>query len=410
MKKIIVIGGGVAGITAAIKAKNNNNEVIVLEKNKSCLKKLLITGNGHCNYFNDDYNYKHYYSSDNDLLVNVITDNSKEELKNFYNSIGLVPKIKNGYYYPYSNQAYAVLNALMKEASIKGVKVINEVEVLSIKKDNKFIIDTNKEKYTADVLVIATGSKACPKTGSTGDGYNFAKSVNHTVNKVYPALVQLITNDKCLHELDGVRNDTKVTLLVDNKPIKEEIGELQFTEYGLSGICIYNLSLAVNKYLDEYKNVKVSINLLNGLGINNSDDLDKYLVKQNNLLQKRTLVELLEEVVNYKIVNAIFKKLKINNDINYSELNNNQKNNLLSCFVNYEVDITGTKDFTNAQVCCGGISLTEINLDTFESKLVDNLYFVGELVDITGECGGYNISFAVLSGIKAGNAIGDSND
>ena len=220
MKTIVVIGGGVAGITAAIKAKNNNNEVIVLEKNKTCLKKLLITGNGHCNYFNDDYNYKHYYSEDMDLIPNIITTESKKNLIDFYNSIGLVPKIKNGYYYPHSNQAYAVLNALLKEALVKGVKIINDAEVKNIKSEEKFIIETSCEKYIADKLIIATGSKAYPKTGSTGDGYLFAKNLKHTVNNVYPALVQVITDDKYLHELDGVRNDTKVTFLTPSNSCK----------------------------------------------------------------------------------------------------------------------------------------------------------------------------------------------
>ena len=410
MKRIIIIGGGVAGIVAAIKAKNDNNEVIVLEKNKTCLKKLLITGNGHCNYFNDDYNYKHYYSSNLELVPKIITDESKTMLMDFYQSIGLVPRIKNGYYYPYSNQAYAVLNALIKEANIKGVKIVNEVEVLNIKMADKFIIETDIENYVADRVVIATGSKAYPKTGSTGDGYRFAKILNHTVNNVYPALVQLITDDKYLHELDGVRNDTKVTLLIDNKPIKEEIGELQFTNYGLSGICIYNLTLAINKYLEDNKDVKINLNLLHGLNINNEYDLDNYLTKQNELLTERTLVELLEEILNYKIVNALFKKLKIDNNIKYNEISNESKSKLLNSLVNLEVKVVGTKDYDASQVCSGGLSLTELNLDTFESKLVKGLYFVGELVDVTGECGGYNISFAVLSGIKAGINIGEIND
>ena len=403
MKRIIVIGGGIAGITAAIKAKSKDNEVIVLEKNKTCLKKLLITGNGHCNYFNDKYNLECYDSSNNELLANIINDDSKNILKSFYKEIGLVPKIKNGYYYPYSNQAYAVLNALMKEAKVKGVKIENEVEVMGIKKDDKFIIETSKEIFHADKVIIATGSKSYPKTGSTGDGYRFAKLFNHTVNTVYPALVQVLTDDKCVKELDGIRNDAKVILLIDNKSIKEEIGEVQFTKNGLSGICVYNLTLSLNKYLNEGKDVKISLNFLNGLDINSSNDLDNYLTNQNNMLENRTIGELLEELINYNIVNAIFKKLKINQNINYKELSLKDKNNLLNELTNYEVVITGTKDYESAQVCSGGVSLNELNIDTFESKLVKDLYFVGELVDVTGICGGYNISFAVLSGIKAGD-------
>lgn len=404
MKRIIIIGGGIAGIASAIKAKKENNEVIVLEKNKTCLKKLLITGNGHCNYYNDKYDASCYDSSDKQLLSSIINEDSKNLLESFYKEIGLVPRIKNGYYYPYSNQAYAVLNALMKEATVKGVKIVNEVEVLSIKKENNFIIETSKGDYIADKVIIATGSKAYPKTGSTGDGYRFAQMLNHTVNKVYPALVQVLTDDKYIKELDGIRNDAKVILLVDNKSIKEEFGEVQFTKNGLSGICIYNLTLSLNKYLDEGKKVNIAINFLGGLGIDTVSDLDNYLVKQNSILKNRTLVELFEEVINYNIVNTIFRKLKIDQSIRYNELNDSLKNKLINELINYEVNITGTKDYDSAQVCSGGISLKELDINTFESKIVKDLYFVGEMVDVTGICGGYNISFAVLSGLKAGDS------
>ena len=403
MKRIIIIGGGIAGISAAIKAKCENNEVIVLEKNKTCLKKLLITGNGHCNYYNDKFDVSCYDSTDKQLLDNIINEDSKSRLEAFYKEIGLVPRVKNGYYYPYSNQAYAVLNALMKEAFVKGVKIVNEVEVLDIKKANNFIIETSGEKYTADVVIIATGSKSYPKTGSTGDGYKFAKMFNHTVNKVYPALVQVLIDDKYIKELDGIRNDAKVTLLIDNKPVKEEFGEVQFTKNGLSGICIYNLTLSLNKYLDEGREVNIAINFLSGLGINTKSDLDNHLISQNSILKNRTLVELLEEVINYNVVNTIFKKLKIDQNIKYDNLEVSVKDKLLNELINYEVSITGTKDYDSAQVCSGGISLNELDINTFESKLVKDLYFVGEMVDVTGICGGYNISFAVLSGLKAGD-------
>ena len=226
---------------------------------------------------------------------------------------------------------------------------------------------------------------------------------NHTVNTVYPALVQVLTDDKYIKELDGIRNDAKVTLLVDNKPLKEEFGETQFTKNGLSGICVYNLTLSINKYLKEDKKVSVSLNFLSGLNINSESDLEIYLDSQNKTLKDRTLVELLEEVINYNIVNMIFKKLKIDSNIQLDNLDPNLKKSLIAALLKYEVKIIGTKDFDSAQVCSGGIALNELDLNTFESKLVKDLYFIGELVDVTGICGGYNISFAVLSGLKAGD-------
>lgn len=407
MQKIIIVGGGIAGITAAINAKNEKNEVIVLEKNKLCLKKALITGNGHCNYFNDNFNYDNYYSKDNNLVPHIINEQSKKILINFYNKIGLVPKIKHGYYYPHSNQAFSFFNALMKEARIKKIKIVNEIEVKNIILEEKFIVETNKEKYMADKLIIATGSYAYPKTGSTGDGYLFSKNLNHYVNEVYPALVQLNSDNKILKELDGIRCEAKVTLLKDNNIINSEIGEVQFTNYGLSGICIYNLSL----YLENnFSNVEVAINPFYSLNISTKEEMLNYLKEKNSQLNERTVVEILEQIINYKLVNAIFKSLKLRNDLTLNDFNDKELDKLVDNLVNLKFKIMSTKGYENSQVCGGGVSLKEININDFSSKKMNNLYIVGEILDITGKCGGYNISLAVLSGIKAGISAGDNND
>lgn len=398
MSNIVIIGGGVAGITAAIKAKNKNNRVVILEKNNNCLKKLLLTGNGHCNYFNDDFNYKHYNSSNLSLVKQIINDESKDKLVSFYDQIGLIPKIKNGYYYPQSNQAYSFYNALIKEAKQKNVQFINDINILKISKSDKFIIQTDKDVIDADKLIIATGSKAYPKTGSTGDGYMFAEGFNHSINKVYPALVQLLCQDKLLKEIDGVRSDVKVTLLEDNAPLKTEQGEIHFTEYGLSGICVFNLSL----WIKDLEKTEISINLLDNLNINDKNEAITFLHERSQKMNGRNIVEILEQVLNYKLVNVIFKKLKMDKNIKYKDLSSDELEKLANILVDFRFKVIGTKDYNNSQVCGGGVSLEEIDLNTFESKLVKDLYFVGEILDITGECGGYNISLAVLSGLKAG--------
>lgn len=401
MDRIVIIGAGASGILAGIYAKNSNNEVIILEKNNKPLKKLLITGNGKCNYFNENFNIDKYSSEDIKSLSNVITIENKNEVLNFFDSIGIMPRIKNGYYYPSSNQAYSIYNALLKEAEVKGVKIKTESSVIDIKKENKFIITLENEKIECDKVIISTGSKAYPKTGSDGDGYNFAKKFNHSVNKVYPALVQLTSNDKILKELDGVRVDVKVTLFKDNKKNKEEIGELQFTKEGLSGICIYNLSIKAN--IGDV----VSINLLNDFNIYNSEDFVLIFEERNNIVKNRSITELLEGYLNYKIVNAVLKKCNIDSSKGYSKLTKEEKILLGKMLTNLQIKIEGTKDYNSSQVCGGGISLKEVNMDTFESKLISGLYFTGEVLDVVGECGGYNLGFAFISGMLAGKSVND---
>lgn len=398
--KIIVIGGGASGIVASIFAKRDNNEVVVLEKNSKCLKKLLITGNGKCNYFNDDFSFEHYYSNSTDKLSNIITSDSKKKILDFFSSIGVVPRIKNGYYYPNSNQAYSVHNSLLKEASLRGVDVRNDVKVLNIvKKNDSFLVSTNNGDYICDKVIISTGGKSYPKTGSDGDGYLFGKSLGHKIVPVVPSLVGLVSNDKFIKSLSGVRCDVCVSL-----GSKSEIGEVQFTDYGLSGICIFNLSNIASRL----GNCSVNINFLYNF-VDDYNDFCKLFDKVNNSVLNRSIGELLEGYLNYNIVNVILKKCDIDFSCSWNDLGNKKKI-LFDNLISFNVDIVGTRGFDVAQVSLGGISLDDIDVSTFESKIVPGLYFTGEVMDVTGDCGGYNLGFAFLSGMIAGEAVGDTCD
>lgn len=395
MNRIVIIGSGASGIVSAISSKREDNEVIVLEKNNDSLKKLLITGNGKCNYFNDDFSINNYSSNNIDILKKIITSDNKNKVLNFINSIGIKSRIRNGYYYPASNQAYSIHNVLIKESNILGVIIKNNYEVNSIKKiNNTFIIN---DEIKCNKLVISTGSMAYPKTGSTGDGYKFAEYFNIKVNSIYPALVALKSDNKLLKELDGVRVECKVT---NSKNNVSEIGELQFTKEALSGICIYNLSIDNN--IDN-----IAVNLLNSFNINSIDEFLREMDKQNSLVKNRTITELLEGYLNYKIVNAILKYSKIDQSKNYNALTKKEKEILGNNLVNLNFKIIDRKDYNSSQICGGGISLEEINIDTFESKKVKDLYFTGELLDVCGKCGGYNLGFAFLSGMIVGENIND---
>lgn len=393
--RIIVIGGGASGIVASIFAKRDNNEVIVLEKNNKCLKKLLITGNGKCNYFNDDFSFEHYYSDSNNL--SFINDSNKRKVLDFFSSIGVVPRVKNGYYYPNSNQSYSVHNSLLKEASLRGVEIKNGVKVLNIvKKSNSFIVSTDNGDFICDKVIVSTGGKSYPKTGSEGDGYIFGKSLGHKIVPVVPSLVGLVSNDKFIKPLSGVRCDACVSL-----NSKSEIGEVQFTDYGLSGICVFNLSNIASRL----GNCSVKINFLYNF-VSDFDSFCKLFDSVNGSVLNRSIGELLEGYLNYNIVNVILKMSGIDFSCSWNDLGN-KKRILFDNLVSFNVDIVGTRGFDVAQVSLGGISLDDIDVNTFESKIVPGLYFTGEVMDVTGDCGGYNLGFAFLSGMIAGESVGD---
>ena len=263
MQRIIIIGGGPSGITTAINAKRDDNEVIVLERNSKPLKKLLMTGNGKCNYMNEIYGTSNYHSEDIDLVDKIISTKNIKSMKEFINNLGVIPKIRNNYYYPFSNQATTIKDNLLKQTKDKGIKIITDTLVESInKKDNVFSIKTNNETYTCDKLVLATGSFAYPKTGSDGKGYSFLENLGHTIIKPLPALVPLLGKGNYFKDWSGVRTDVSLELFEDNKYLSKEEGEIQLTDYGISGICTFQLSHFVTRGLNQNKKEEIHINFV----------------------------------------------------------------------------------------------------------------------------------------------------
>lgn len=401
MKNIVIVGGGASGLVAAIYAKQNGNNVTILERNNIVCKKILLTGNGRCNYFNDDQSLNHYHSNDDNLIKSIITEENIRELLLFFDELGIVPKIKNGYYYPYSNQALSVKQVLLSKIEELNINIVYNYLVTDIKKTNNNFIINNDIK--CDVLILATGSKAYPKTGSDGLGYKIAKSLNHSIKKVMPALVQLKSNDKYLKELKGIRSDVKILLFEDNKFLKSEEGELQLTDYGISGICVFNLSYLAIKSLNEDKKVHAFVNFIPF--IKTKEELMKYLDDRCEKLKSKTMAEFFDGLLNHKLAGVILKKSNINTNSYYKDLSVKQKESLISNINGYEFEITSSNSFDSAQICQGGIPISEINLSTMESKKEKNLYIIGELLDINGDCGGYNLTFAFTSGMRAGMSI-----
>ena len=401
--KIAVIGGGPSGLVASINAKNNFNEVYLFDKNLDFGKKLLLTGNGKCNYWNEFQDISKYHSTNDDALKRIITTNNLRRTKEFLDSLGIIPYIKNGYYYPFSNQAASIKTILVEEAMNKGVIFKTNTEIKDIKKDKNFKVYYDNLCEEFDVVVIATGSKSYKKTGSDGYGYNIAKSFNINVLNISPSLVQLVTNTGLEKKWAGIR-----ALVKTNINEKEEEGEIQFTDYGISGICVFNISRNIAINLANKKKQKVKINFIPWFNGSNEDFL-KYLDELDIKLNKKNISNLCDGFLNYKLTNILASKSKIDNNKKWSELTDTKKMTLINNIHNLEVDVIDTKGFDNAQVCSGGISLDEINYETLEIKKVSNLYFCGEVLDVDGDCGGYNLSFAFLSGLLVGRSIYDKS-
>ena len=395
MSKVVIIGAGASGLVAAIYAAKANNEVTILERNSSVGKKILITGNGKCNYFNIDQDIKHYNCQNKEILNQIITTENLNEVLNMFDEIGIVPKIKNGYYYPNSNQAVSVKEALLLECKLLGVNIITDYYVKNIKKQNNQFIINNEIK--ADKIIIATGSKAAPKTGSDGNGYNLVNSLGHSIIKPLPALVQLISDEKDLKLWDKIRCDVKVSLIENNKLIKEETGEIQLTDYGVSGICIFNLSGKVARGIDNNKKEEIIINFLPEI-----NDFITFMHQRNTKVKGRNISQLFDGLLNYKLADFLIKKAKINKNKFWNELTQEEKETLNQKVCAFKLNIINTNSFDKAQVCSGGVPLTEINPITMESLKTKDLYFAGEILDVNGDCGGYNLTFAWVTGLLAG--------
>ena len=381
MKRIIIVGAGAAGMLAAIHAKTKYNQVILIERNTNCGKKILITGNGKCNYLNDDFNISHYRSDNLEFLENIITEENKKLLISEFKKIGIEPKIKNGYYYPMSNTSISIQNALLLTLKQKGIEIITNTTITDIKKiNNKFILN---DKFTCDKLIIAAGSSACPKCGTDGTIYDALKPLGLKIKKPLPALVQLKSEGKFLKEWAGIRCDCELSLFENDKLIKKSIGEVQLTDYGISGICTFQLSSDCIRGLDSGKKEVIKINFLPDI-----KDFDTFYLNRVKLLKGRNDIELFEGLINYKLLYVLFKHNK----------------NIKEALTSFSLEITGYNGFDKAQVASGGIKLTEIN-DNFECKNIKDLYIIGEALDVDGDCGGYNLAFAFLSGIIAGESI-----
>lgn len=404
-KKIIIIGGGASGLTAAIAAARQGSSVTILEHMDRVGKKLLSTGNGRCNMTNLTMRPDCYRSSQPQFPMKVLDRYSVWDTLTFFEDIGIITKSKGGYIYPNSEQASAVLDMLRLEAAELGVVIHCGCQVRRIKKERKkgFRTETGQGLFWSDALILATGSKAAPVTGSDGSGYELAKQLGHTVITPLPALVQLRCAGSDYRQFAGVRCEAALKLLIDGSVRASEEGELQITDYGISGIPVFQISRFAAVALAEKCRVTVLIDFLPSKKI---DDTIRFLTIRKNRMARRDCADFLTGIINKKLAHVILKRAGIGLNHKTGELKPEQLKRLLGQLKSFEAVVTATNSFEQAQVCSGGVNTREIRSETLESKLVPGLYLTGELLDVDGICGGYNLQWAWSTGMIAGNCAG----
>ncbi len=399
---VIIIGAGAAGMMAAITAAKNNKKVLIIEKLDKAGKKLLATGNGKCNFTNANMNVECFHG-DSTFIKHVLDSFNVSDCLDFFHSIGIYPKEKNGYYYPNSEQASSVANALINQINRQNISVYYDTSISDIIPNKTSVkVMTNNGNYECKKLVIATGLLAAPKLGSDGSLFNQIKSLGHHFMPILPALCGYYCKGIDFKKISGVRAHGTVTAVINGQELAQDTGELQFTDYGVSGIPVFQISSFLSKGLYEKKDVLLKINLLPDF---TTEQIIEELCYRKKIYEKESVLKLLNGLINQKLIDLIMNQLPFAKDKTVATLNDNDFCKLISALCELEVSVVKYRDFEFAQVCSGGIPVSDIDIYTLESKLVKNVFFAGEIIDVDGICGGYNLHFAWATGYIAGNAV-----
>ena len=404
---VIVIGAGASGLIAAGIATQKYQNVLLLEKKTRPAIKLSITGKGRCNVTNsaDIKEFVSEFGNNGKFLYSAFSKFFNTDTINFFEELGVRCNLeRGGRYFPESNDAHDVVNALIKFVKNKKVKIVTNSEVTKFICENKKIksvVLKNGTTYSANKFILATGGKSYPLTGSTGDGYNLAKSVGHTIIKPQPALVPLVSDDKSLKQLNKLKlKNIEISVLADNKVITKLFGEIEFTIFGLTGPLILTISSQVFSLLEQKKSVDISINLKPAL---DDKQLDDRLVRELNSFGNNPVRNMLKTLLPMQMIEVFMKKNNIKWTEICSAINKEKRKKIFDGLRSMKFKIVSTRPIDEAIITKGGISLKEVEQNTMKSKLIDNLYFCGEILDIDGPTGGFNLQAAFSTGYLAGN-------
>lgn len=395
---IIIIGAGPAGMVAAINAKNENNKVILIEKNDRIGKKLLATGNGRCNYTNLILSEENYSSKD--FVRETLKDFSNEDLINYFKVLGLESTTDGNRVYPLTLKANSVLNILIYWLEKKDIDIRTNTEVREIKKNKAgFDVITDGETIKADVVIAAFGGKSMPASGSDGRSFEILKKLGLKITDLKPALTQVKLESKYLKHLSGTKVLGKAKLFRGNKEIDRRRGEILFTNYGISGPPILDLSVNIS---DE--------NFIEVPLINNVDEKTvDMLYSRYYMFPDFSLEEYLMGIVDKKFIHYIVDYLNLDKKMAMNMISMADFQKVIEILLKSRFKVIGTTGFKNSQVTRGGVDLSQINCHDYSTKKYENLYIIGEALNIDGDCGGYNLHFAFASGYRLGKILSAKN-
>ncbi|MBR1866308.1 MAG: aminoacetone oxidase family FAD-binding enzyme [Lachnospiraceae bacterium] len=410
---LIIIGAGASGLAAACKGicLNPKLNILVLEKESLPGRKLSEAGNGKCNLTNSDFRNECYHSENSDFVRNWMSQHSFQEIPDFLKELGILLYQKDGYYYPMSNQGKQVTNLLYEKSHQMGVTFLFETRATELRAeeaDGKPLYHIQARKgeehlsLHARYLLLATGGMASPKLGGCQDGYRFGKQLGLRQHACYPVLSPIYVSDPMAALAKGVRLDAVVTLKTDTCSVRES-GQVQFNENSLSGIVILNLSCYLNRHRSAGWQECLWIDTLPALSW---EQLKGLLLSQRERVPQYSLSLVLSGILPNAFVRYIMKRLQLEPSVRMNELTEKQLNRLTSSLKKLTFTPIDQEDYDKAQVTGGGIATEEVDVSSFECKKYRNLYITGEVLDVNGRCGGYNLTFAILSGLQAAEHIG----
>ncbi|MDU5070858.1 NAD(P)/FAD-dependent oxidoreductase [Finegoldia magna] len=401
--KVGIIGAGASGVFAALILKQNYIDTTVIERNANALKKIYATGNGRCNFTNRNVSYKNYHGENPKFTISAIKKFDNYDVIEFFNDMGIPEvELENGKIFPKSLQASSIVKQMMCLANHLEVEFIYDSFVDDVRKNGDvFEVKSNGSLHKFDYLIVACGSKAYKKSGSDGNGYILMKKLGHNIVKTHPGIVQLRLNGDSFKKMSGTKFKANAKLVIDNKEVFEFYHDVLFTDYGISGPTILQLSgeaiRAKNKGLD----VKIRIDTVDL----DENKLYEHLIYIISLNYYKKINELLVGLINDNLIEEVLNQAGINYDINVCELSKEEVYKLAHTLKNLEFSVSGYKDEDSGQITCGGIDTDEINPSTMESKKIKNLYIIGEIMDVDGDCGGYNLQWAFSSAYSCAMSI-----